>query len=137
MEGKNNYNNPKVKKEIKILKEAFKLEKVNPIKETNIVYSFDRDNDTVDSKSADFLTKIKMYCEKNSYDLILHNTDIEEAFQGVCISKKLKTKETLKFYNYYKKINFKLPVTIIKRLSCENTTNKKKSNVILVLGRCK
>ena len=77
MNGKTNYNKPKVTREIKSKISQFKKNG-----STTVIYCIDTDKYDVDPDRARELNEIQEYCKKHNYEFVWFSRDIEEVYWG-------------------------------------------------------
>jgi len=87
--GKTNYQSNKIKKKIDSLIRA-KKESYN-----KVIYCMDVDNNNKEDITRN--TSINVYCEKNNYDVVWFNKNIEEVFLDMKINDKDKSKKAKDF----------------------------------------
>jgi len=120
MDGKYNFNNSKVVCEIN------SYISMNTKEQNHIIYFFDIDS--TGKKNNDFMCRVKKYCSKNNYDIVLFNRTIEEVFIGRKVRSNEKLPCAKKFSQEINPGKF------------ENYLNKKKplikeSNFLLVMNK--
>lgn len=126
MNGKNNYNNKRILKEIKSYTLQFKTSG-----STNVVYLFDKDLNNTRYEDKQFVINVTNYCQNNNYELIWFVKTIEEVMWGKKIHKNDKTKKAMEFV----KKNKVLEVNEKKLLFLESVNTKGNSNIMTVLNK--
>lgn len=122
MDGKGNYNSPKVikniEKHIKSFKEA----------SYEVIYVCDTDQINRSQEHVKNLKKINDFCKRNKYRLILMNYDVEDVYWGTQVEKKQKIKEAIRFAS-----SKQIEKVVEKNLMNRNCTERHKSNILCVL----
>ena len=91
LNGKGNYDNRSIRKEIETETKLFKQGI------TYVVYCLDTDNLESDPNASSFCKKLEEFCNRNGYYLVFFNRDIEEVFLGKRIDSSDKKKAAESF----------------------------------------
>lgn len=123
MNGKTNYNKPKVTREIKSKTSQFRKNG-----STTVIYCIDTDKYDIDPDRARELDEIQEYCNKHNYELVWFCRDIEEVYWGkhAAHSEKLTLARQFKSTSRIEKIDDYLLKT--------DSLHRKRSNILSVLN---
>ena len=92
LNGKSNYNKPKVMKEI-----ASAVSGYSYIGKTHVIYCIDTDRYDSDPGQQAELKEISQFCKDNGYDLIWFCRDVEDVFWGEQVPNADKTRRAAQF----------------------------------------
>lgn len=110
-----------IKQDVKIQNELDSFNKTNKV---IIIADYDREEETNNS--------IVKYCQKNNYELIWMNLDVEDVYLQKQINNRFKTKEA---YDFQRKKN-KLLLNLKSNLSVDNPlTRRHSSNILNILDK--
>ena len=127
MGGKYNYNNQLTINKINKLTKEYKLTGSG---KTYVIYVFDKDQNTQDSRDNQFEKDVKKYCKELDYKLIWFVRTVEQVMWGSKIKKPFKRTKALDFIKKDQIKNVKK-----KNLEAHDNVNSScKSNILTVLN---
>lgn len=122
LDGKNNYNNKKIRSQINGLIRNFKV-----IGDTKVIYFLDTDDYERDYEDAKIVDKVEEFCGREGYELVWFCHDVEEVFWGKRVSNAEKDEYA---QNFLRKNQIEL--VDLSRLRIVNK-GKSNSNILRVL----